>query len=841
MAVKYLIVLAALAQLSDATANIRGHAVSLEANLGIHSVKKAPVNWRKAAMGGGIGALVAGVIVGGVLFMKKKGEGDAKEVEGDEAVNDIAEPLLPAAAVKKTDYAELLSGLTKRVTEEVGPKFSKGGSVRNLLEKRMTNFQDKAKNFMLNEMNGTASAVMNELEAEESLLTLEWNQAVEANFPAPSILIAGVLSPTIVNIMSFHHFVQVITVGLPLFCLCIWAVYEDWGEPCSAIPTLYGWLYTTTFLAFLLFMGHGMLCMKLRAGKKSIQAKREEVDENLKGTEEGGFSNLKEQFIGKTIILQEALQIENSIRHSSLNMVVGLASVGWLITTVWNLVLITGWTFVPGVVAFHPDAAGHKEYCGAWATVLVLKISMLLSVLYLFVNLATVMQWLCDMMIASKGFGDTVTKEAQKIDKNGAGGLPVAEILTKALLLRGGDESVISRLAVVQHHRRSLQSKKADVESKLTALQWKIESQTEEEEALKVKAEGGGDLAAQVHKLSSDSVDYELWKKQGSMAIEEADQEAHKQEYTAAKTEALDILYEQISQTIEDVKNSDTVKAAIAAALEAEAAIEAKVNQARDMLNDPEFQAKVREYAEAAKAQCEALGEEAKALADQAVAAAKDPEFQKKLQDMANEAMKEAQAVADKVADAAEHSEEMQAMLKETMEKAQAAAKEAAAGITDPALQKKMEETARQALQQVQQGAEAATQALLDPETQKRMQESALAAMADARAAADSAIAAATDPKVRAEAMAKLKEAQEAAEKAALIATDPYTKKKFEEAAASAMAKAQELGAEGAEKVSAAAKEGAEKASAAAKEVGEKAEKAVKEVQSKASKKKGNK
>jgi len=169
-------------------------------------------------------------------------------------------------------------------------------------------------------------------------------------------------------------------------------------------------------LAFLLFVGHGLLLWNLSSGKKSLQAKREEVEANLKGTEEGGFSNMKEQFIGNTVILQEALIVENRVRHSLWNTIVGIATILWLLCSIWNLVLIARYTFVPGIIAFHPDAAkvAKDDFCGAWATVLVLRISILLSVLYLFLNLATVIHWLCDQLIGSSAFSNTLLKQARK-------------------------------------------------------------------------------------------------------------------------------------------------------------------------------------------------------------------------------------------------------------------------------------------------------------------------------------------------------------------------------------------------------------------------------------------
>merc|ERR1719335_850678 len=80
-----------------------------------------------------------------------------------------------AADQKATDYQELLKVLCQKVAQEVGPKIAKGGAVRNVLEQRMTTFTDKAKNFLLNEMNSTAGAVLKEMSAQEAMLLLDWN------------------------------------------------------------------------------------------------------------------------------------------------------------------------------------------------------------------------------------------------------------------------------------------------------------------------------------------------------------------------------------------------------------------------------------------------------------------------------------------------------------------------------------------------------------------------------------------------------------------------------------------------------------------------------------------
>merc|ERR1719460_3618881 len=190
-----------------------------------------------------------------------------------------------------------------------------------------------------------------------------------------------------------------------MLCLCVAAIYIDWGAPCS-IPTLYAWLYTQTALAALLFIGHGALLVKIALGKSRLNTKSQEAHDKMEKSPDGSLTNIRDQVVGNMAVLQEALLIENGIRHSFWNIIVGVVTLAWIVTTFWNLVLVVGWTFVPGQVAFHPKAAAvaKTDFCGAWATVLVLRISMLLSVLYLFLNLATVVQWLCDALVSSSAF-----------------------------------------------------------------------------------------------------------------------------------------------------------------------------------------------------------------------------------------------------------------------------------------------------------------------------------------------------------------------------------------------------------------------------------------------------
>jgi len=151
------------------------------------------------------GFLVGALAAGGIAYvLTKRGDGESKEAD-DEAVQEDAAPepeeVAPAAQdieaeSKAADAQALLQVIAQKVAQEVGPKLSKGGAIRNALEARMSSFQDKAKNLLMNEMNSTAGEVLKELDAPETMLLLDWNNAVESNLPPASIMIALSYSPS---------------------------------------------------------------------------------------------------------------------------------------------------------------------------------------------------------------------------------------------------------------------------------------------------------------------------------------------------------------------------------------------------------------------------------------------------------------------------------------------------------------------------------------------------------------------------------------------------------------------------------------------------------------------
>jgi hypothetical protein len=654
------------------------------------------VSMMNLGIGVAVVLLVVGAVVAAVMMGRKKADETA---EGETASGETQGLTAAEGQDVDTDYAAMLKDLAQKVAQDVGPKLNKDGAVRKVLQERAGNFADRAKSFVVNEMNDTAGAVLEEIEKEEGRLMLEWNDAVETNFPPLSILIAGVMSPTTLQLMMSHHSSQAITVGLPMFCLCIAAIIVDWNARCDSIPTIWGWLYTTTVLSGCMFIGHTLLFFKVKSGKNELDAKTLEVKERIAHTAAGSMSNTKEQVIGNMVLIQEALIIENGVRHSFWNIIVGTATVLWLFTTIWNLVLVVGWTFVPGQIAFHPKAAGLTggAFCGAWMTVLVLKVSMLLGVLYFFLNIATVVQFVCDMMIESSSFADTVLGTARDVDKSAGVGVPVTELLAKAFLLRGGNDMMSSKLAVVTHHRKSLQQEKAELQLKLQAATQRSEFLASETETLKttVSESGGGDLAAQCAKLKDEKFDFEAWKNKGKETIEAIDSAGA--DVAEASTEQLEKIYEKLTEAADYVQNSEAFKALV----DMEAYMEAKVGELKAKLQDPEFQAQLMAELNQLKDMAQQATMKVKGLADQAIAEIENPENFKMLQDVANKAMEEAKVAAHKISDAV-NDPELQKMLQDEAEKAFAKAKEAAHEaaelVQDPKLQQQLKDASMEAM-----------------------------------------------------------------------------------------------------------------------------------------------
>lgn len=331
-------------------------------------------------------------------------------------------------------------------------------------------------------------------------------------------------------------------------------------------------------------------------------------------------------------------------------------------------------------------------------TVIVLRVSMLLSVLYFFLNVATVVQFVCDMMIGSSSFADAVLGKARDVDKNGVG-VPVTELLAKAFLLRGGSDTLIARLAVASHHKNCLEGERADLMAQLNAVKARQDYLKSEEESLakSVEESGGGDLAAQCAKIKEEKFDAvcKEWKEKGKQTIQAA--QATVVDVGEGATEDLQRLYDKITQAADYLQNTEAFKA-----------MDKKCHELKDKLNDPEFQQELMNNLNQLKDMAMEASAKVSALAEEAAKEVADPKNFMLLQDVAQKAMDNAKVAAQKLADAA-NDPELQKKLQEeaaiAFDAARSAATNAAAMVQDPEMQQKLKDASMEAMAKAQEAA----------------------------------------------------------------------------------------------------------------------------------------
>mmetsp|Transcript_124599 Transcript_124599/g.265766 ORF Transcript_124599/g.265766 Transcript_124599/m.265766 type:complete len:702 (+) Transcript_124599:65-2170(+) len=566
--------------------------------------------WQRAALYLGGGLVGVAVVAGAAYFWHSRG---SQEQEKEEAAGPAAEASEAAAGAvlggednkagggevasvgeKAFDYEKLFRAMAQKTAQHLGPKLAKGQAVRDILENRITGFAGKAKAFVLNELNGTAGALLRAVEAEEAMLLLDWNDAVAANFPPVSVLIAGLLSPSVLAISLYAHILQLILVLLPILGLCSWAIVTDYGTRCS-VPTIYIWVYGQGGLALILSVAHTASALVIVKGKAVLREKTEAMQTRMHSSnrtagEEMDLKDMRELFICSSVLLEQALLVEDTVRSSIWHTIIGAGTAAWLIMTIWCFVITLGWTFVPGVVAFHPSTklTAPEAYCGAWATVFTMRLSCVLSVLFTFLNVATVAQWVMENLIHSKGFSNNILEKARKFDE-GMLGFPVAELLVKALLLRGSADLKSSQLTIMEHERATLEAEREELRSRLEALDGRIEERRVQSEALKLTTRGtkSADLEASIDSLeafSSQAAD--VWHEKGLKAAANAESLAASVEL--ATTEDLERMIQKVVQVAQKFQESEAVKEALGKAQAAADAGMQRATEAAEQLRQSE-------------------------------------------------------------------------------------------------------------------------------------------------------------------------------------------------------------------------------------------------------------
>jgi len=589
------------------------------------------VSWQKLGIAGTSAFVIGALAAAGAVYFALRKKEEQKEVE--EEVQDGVEAAVPlvkeadatsaaGAAAEEgdeeeqkggseddgIDYEEMVRLLSQRVAQLYGPKLAKAQAVKKICEDSATGFLGKARQLMVNELNSTAGAVMKETSSEEAMLMLDFDSAVGSYFPSPTVLLAGLMSPTVLLLSFYNHVIQVAVVHVPMMILCGWAAWEDWHHACGGIPTLHAWVYAQCIVAGLLALGHLAVAAQIKSGQATIKTKTEEIQAKLKeksqqNADEMGLADVRELFICNSVLLQQALHAEETVRRSFCNVIIGALTVMSCMMTLWTLVLCLGWATVPGQVAMHPDAekvVPANDFCGAWASIIAIRVVMMLSVLFLLFNLASIVHWVAENLIHSTRYTSGMVDKAKKMD-DGHLGLPVAETLVKAFLLRGTTDMLSSQVSVAGDKVGLLEKEKAEQEAKLDALQKEIDERQAELVAIE-----GSEVAQR---------DEDVAKIQSVQNLQTLEAEAAAvEEHTQKKLEQMSAKFQDL---LTQAKESEHVKAAMGRVQSVD--VQAAVDQAKQKAADAADQVQGLDV----QAALDQAKQSARAAADKVQAAAK--------------------------------------------------------------------------------------------------------------------------------------------------------------------------------------------------------------------------
>ncbi|CAE7343513.1 trpD [Symbiodinium sp. CCMP2456] len=551
-----------------------------------------------------------------VFFWTSTPGSDRKEIDEPEAV----EAAIPAKVVEEAgpslaDYEDLVKSVMQRTADHLGPKVAKGAQVQSIVNDKVGSLADKAKAFVMTELTDTVGSVATALQMEEFMVLVDDDAAVAASFPPLSVLLAGLLVPANLNLNIACHLLQTFIVLLPVLCVVGYSEYADADHPCKSIPGLRLWARTVGVIAGLVTLARLVLAIKCLLAKSAIRRKNEEMKEQLaKATGHAsstGIEELKQLFLFYATTLQHAVVCEGK----------------WLLTTFFNTYLYFAYMFVPGVVAFHPSAADESSYCAAWVTVCAAKISVLLAVLFFFVNVMTVFCWASETVLSMESVSSKIIAKAKAFDNVGLG-LPVAQLLVKVLLLRGSTDILCARLAVHLREKDGLSQELVETESRLAQLKAEIEAKDKQVEAIKAE-------------MSSDGAGLEAAKSRGEEVIQSAREKSA-------------VLEQQIAEAAANPDSQDML------------------NTLKSMMD------KAFEAADSAKDQAERMATQAASTAGEYAAAAED--YKAVAEKYAGQA---ASAAGEYAAAAGAAAGDYQAVAEKYAGQAASAAKEAASGLQD--------------------------------------------------------------------------------------------------------------------------------------------------------------
>eukprot|EP00746_Dinoflagellata_sp_MGD_P164814 gnl/MRDRNA2_/MRDRNA2_93700_c0_seq1.p1 gnl/MRDRNA2_/MRDRNA2_93700_c0~~gnl/MRDRNA2_/MRDRNA2_93700_c0_seq1.p1 ORF type:complete len:693 (-),score=169.23 gnl/MRDRNA2_/MRDRNA2_93700_c0_seq1:8-2086(-) len=517
----------------------------------------------------GIGIMITAVVFCSYLLLCGGRKSDKAEEEkttdaSTAASTADADPAADEETIALSDT--LLRELVCRSLQRVGPALAKGQALQNTVERSIQTITGRAQQLLMTELNCAAGSICKTLDAEEAMLILDWDAAVRANFPALTVLLAGVLAPTVLQFNLYGHIAIVALLLFPVLLLCLWAIWQDYGVPCDAIPTLFWWLYAQAVLALVLCLARLIMVWQIRAGQAKLQEKAEEFQAQRKGKRViGSMDELQELFVSHSVLVQHALLIEESVANSLWNKIVGVGTFAWIVVTLWGTVLVLGWTFIPGLVAFHQGAAqavGADAYCGAWATVFVARLVVIIGILFFLVNTLSVLSWASTLAMGTAAVQGKARHWARTFDAKFQG-LPVMQALFKAFVLPRELDTASAELAAQLHEQNLLEQEKATCEARLQELKDQLEAQKKRTKNLEssVSSDPNNKLEeklALLEKRSRSAMDAGEWKKHGTEAIERA--KANAMTLEEASTAELERVFTRIQEAANQLQNSETTK-----------------------------------------------------------------------------------------------------------------------------------------------------------------------------------------------------------------------------------------------------------------------------------------
>lgn len=470
-------------------------------------------------------ALVASLI----FFYTSTPTSEVKEMKEGLETAEISEPAPEPEAVAEEpknlgpaleEYEDLVRKLLQRGAQSMAPKVAKGVQVASILSDKVSSLTTKAKALVMTELTDTVGSVAQSLQLEDA--------ALSANMPPISVLLAGLLVPVNLNFNIVCHLLQVVLVLIPVLCVAGYSEYADQDHPCASIPGLRLWARSVGVIAGLVALARLLQVAQCMYAKAEIRRKNDEMKVKLAEAtaqpSNTGLEELKELFIFYASTLQHALACEARTRVNVFSHIVGFGTLLWVLTTFWNLWLYFGYLFVPGVVAFHPAAAGEPSYCAAWVTACAAQVSILLALLFFFGNVMTVFCWISETSLSMDSIAEKIVAQAKAFDQMSMG-LPVAQILVKAVLLRGSTDVLCSRLAAQMREKDGLSQEMSQTEKQLAALKAELEAKNAEVDAMKSEmVSQGGYCAAQAERIAAGNL--EVAKAHGAEVIEEARRKA---------------------------------------------------------------------------------------------------------------------------------------------------------------------------------------------------------------------------------------------------------------------------------------------------------------------------